>query len=245
MDIYVGIVENNIDPKRLGRLKVRVLGVFDDLKKEDLPWSSPFNTIDGRSFSLPSIGKLVSIIFVKNDIYMPYYINSENYNINLKIRLDNMEDDNYSNFTALLYDHRTQVYSDDDEFKIDYYFNNFSIDHDGINLDLKNNNQKINLGSKDKSTQQALFGNHWLNWFDKFVNKLLIPSSLYVPPNETGISVLKPEIDELLLEYKQIRSTFISNNVYIVDNHKIQDIDIDLDESNNINTDNYFNYLKK
>jgi len=249
MDIYVGVVENNIDPKRLGRLKIRIFGVFDDIDKDDIPWSSPFNSIDGKNFSIPAIGKLVSVIFIKNDIYMPYYINSDNYNINLKNRLDGMEDDDYANFTALLYDHRTQIYSDNDEFRIDYYFNNISIDHESINLDLKNNSQKINIGSKENATQQALFGNHWLEWFDKFVNKLLIPSSLYVPPNEMGTTVLRPEIDELLAEYKMIRSTFISNNIYLVDNGDVEKSDtvIKNDEQGKklSSVDNVLNYLKK
>ena len=37
---YVGVVEDNSDPKRLGRVKVRVLDVFDNLKVEDIPQPS-------------------------------------------------------------------------------------------------------------------------------------------------------------------------------------------------------------
>jgi len=218
MLIYVGIVEDNIDPKRQGRVKVRVLGVFDQIPIEDIPWSSPFNATDGKSFHTPSIGKLVSVVFVKDNIYSPYYLDAENYNINLRDRLDDMDDDNYINFSALLYDHRTQIYSDNDELKIDYYFNNISINNESINLDLKNNNQKINIGDEKNSTQQALFGNHWLEWFDKIVDELIVPMSLV---GNSGSPILKPKIDKLLAEYKLIRRTFISNNIFLVDNNKV------------------------
>jgi len=124
MLIYVGIVEENKDPKKQGRIKIRVLGVFDQIPVEDLPWASPFNATDGKSFNTPAIGKLVSVVFVNDNIYSPYYLDAENYNINLRDRLDGMDDDNYVNFSALLYDHRTQIYSDNDELRIDYYFNN-------------------------------------------------------------------------------------------------------------------------
>jgi hypothetical protein len=220
MNIYIGLVEENIDPRRLGRLKVRVFGVYDQIPTDDIPWSSPFNQTDGKKFHVPAIGKLVSVIFIKDNLYSPYYLDAENYNINLKDRLDNMDDDNYKNFSALLYDHRTQVYSDNDEFKIDYYFNNFVIDKENISLDLKDNNQRINLGDRNKSTQQALFGNHWIDWFDKFVKELLKPGSLI---GNSSAPILKPTIDTILTEYQSIRRTFLSNNIFMVDNNEIEE----------------------
>lgn len=35
---YPGIVEDNDDPLKIGRCKVRVVGLYDSLKKEELPW---------------------------------------------------------------------------------------------------------------------------------------------------------------------------------------------------------------
>jgi hypothetical protein len=250
MLIYVGLVEDNIDPKRLGRLKIRVFGVYDQIPTEDIPWSSPFTSTDGKSFHVPAVGKLMSIVFIKNNLYSPYYLDSENCNINLKDRLDDMDDDNYINFSALLYDHRTQIYSDNDELKIDWYFNNITINDSSINLDLKNNSQKINLGDSTKSTQPALFGDHWLSWFDKLVTNLLNPTSL---TGNMGAPIIKSTIDQVLSEYQQIRKTFISNNIFLVDNGDIEendknkrkyetksythDIDLKLNKTNIINTE--------
>ena len=46
--IYVGIVESNVDPYRLGRVKVRVLTVYDNIPLEDIPYATPFKSTDGK-----------------------------------------------------------------------------------------------------------------------------------------------------------------------------------------------------
>ncbi len=68
---YIGTVEDNSDPKRLGRCKIRVLDVFDEKDKndkyeistEDLPWSTPWKDINGNSFNIPENGKVVTVVF--------------------------------------------------------------------------------------------------------------------------------------------------------------------------------------
>ena len=64
--IYVGIVESNVDPYRLGRVKVRVLTVYDNIPLEDVPYATPFKSTDGRTFNIPAIGKIVSVVFLKS-----------------------------------------------------------------------------------------------------------------------------------------------------------------------------------
>ena len=52
---FVGVVEDRMDPKRLGRLRVRCLGHHtedkDKLKTEDLPWAHPMNPITSATVS--------------------------------------------------------------------------------------------------------------------------------------------------------------------------------------------------
>ena len=50
---YVGVVEDNNDPKKLGRVKVRVLDVFDNTKLEDIPWANPWKDLSGDEFKIP------------------------------------------------------------------------------------------------------------------------------------------------------------------------------------------------
>lgn len=215
--LWMGIVENNVDPKHKGRIKVRVQSIFDDLSIEDIPWASPRGSLDGKSFNIPAVGKIVNVIFYNDNIYQPYYISSQNYNINLRNILNQYGDDEYKRFSALLFDDRTQIYADDSNLTLDYKFNKITISNNDINLELKDSSQKVNIGTAD-SDQQAVLGNHWFNWMDKFIQAILKPTSFV---GNLGAPVLKPEIDQLSAEYQQIRKTFISDHVNIVDNDSV------------------------
>jgi hypothetical protein len=75
---FVGRVESNDDPQRLGRARVRVFGKFDDLAVEDLPWAWPgngtgFGQDGGSSLSIPKNGSIVEVEFDSGDLYMPVY----------------------------------------------------------------------------------------------------------------------------------------------------------------------------
>ena len=216
--IFIGIVEDNKDPNRKGRIKVRVQGVFDSIDLEDIPYSSPYRGLAGKSFELPAIGKIVNVLFMNGDLYDPHYIYSENYNINLEKKLKQVDEETYLNFVALLFDEETQIYSSQDEFVLDYKYNKFRIDNKSVNIELKDNNQKLNLGTKSPD-QEAVLGTNFFTWMDKFIDKLLIPTTL---TGNAGIPVLKPDLDALLIEYRLLRDTFVSENIYLNDNKKIK-----------------------
>ncbi len=221
--IFVGLVEENKDEKRKGRVKVRVQGVFNDIVLEHIPWSSPFRGSDGKNFSVPAIGKIVNVIFPQGNLYEPQYIYSENYNINLQDKLNDLDLAEYTNFTALLFDHRCQISVDDTALNLDYFGNAIRIKSTDIDIKLKDNTQLLNLGHSD-CDQDAVLGTHFFEWMDKFMQTLLKPTSLV---GNFGAPVLRPEIDQLITEYQSIRPTFVSNNVKIVDNSKISSDDYD------------------
>jgi len=212
--IFVGVVEDVNDSKRKGRIKVRVQTLFDDLPIEHIPWAEPQRSLDGKSFCVPAIGKLVNIVFNNGNIYDPKYIYSENYNTNLQQKLNDLSDDEYKNFYAILLDHRTQIYSDDTNLVMDYKFNKMTISNDDINIILKDNDQTLNLGGYDAS-ESAMLGDHFLEWFDDFMSALLKPSSLI---GNFSAPILKPEVDMQISKYQALRSTFLSKHVKIVDN---------------------------
>ena len=97
-DFYVGVVEQNVDPMRKGRIKVRVQTLYHTISIDDIPWAYPFAGIAGKEFQVPAIGKLVNILFFSDDLYSPYYIYSENYNINLQNKMNTLNDDDYVDF---------------------------------------------------------------------------------------------------------------------------------------------------
>jgi len=71
---YIGIVEANNDPDKLGRCKVRIHGLHDDIATSDLPWAIPdFPLAVGvkGSFIVPEVGTIVSVIFDNGDRYEP------------------------------------------------------------------------------------------------------------------------------------------------------------------------------
>ena len=217
--LWMGIVEDVKDPNRKGRIKVRVQGLYNNLSTEDIPYASPYLTgADGREFRLPAVGKIVNVVYPFNNLYDPYYVFSENYNINLTAKLKDMEDDEYEKFVALLFDDRTQVYSDDKNLTLDYNYNKITIDNDRINLELKDNSKSINLGTEDAS-QQAILGNHFMEWLDDLVKILEKPTSLI---GNMGSAILKPQVDIHLKKYHLIRETFLSMNVNIVDNYEVK-----------------------
>lgn len=212
--IYLGLVEDNVDPKRIGRLKIRVQSLMEDIEVSDLPWAHPFKDISGKSFSVPGIGKIVNIIFTQENMYSIEYIYSEKYNINLSDKLSSLSDAEYKNFVALLFDHRSQVYSDDSELRLDYMFNNIKIKEDSINIHLKDNDQELRLGH-DFASQSAVLGDHFLTWLDGFMNTMLMPTSMV---GNLSAPILKPQIDASIAKYFALRKTFLSQHVKIVDN---------------------------
>lgn len=73
---YLGVVEDNMDPNKWGRVRVRLHGLYDDIPTEALPWCSPnFPLAVGvkGSFIVPEIGTIINVEFDDGDIYEPKY----------------------------------------------------------------------------------------------------------------------------------------------------------------------------
>lgn len=85
--VYSGCVEDRNDPLRLGRCRVRILGIHASdktvLKTEDLPWASPLMPINsagvtgvGTAPVGPVPGSWVSCVFFDDDMQQPIMIGS-------------------------------------------------------------------------------------------------------------------------------------------------------------------------
>jgi hypothetical protein len=78
---YVGFVIDADDPERLGRCKVRVIGVYDNITDEQLPWafyqgSNYFaggESSGGGNISIPKPGTAVRVVFMNQDIHNPVW----------------------------------------------------------------------------------------------------------------------------------------------------------------------------
>lgn len=223
---YVGVVEDNNDPKKIGRVKVRVMNVFDDLEAEDIPWARPWKDLGGNSFNLPDKGKVVTVVFESANIYKPEYICSDHFNINLEKKLSQLGEADYLSMKALIFDHKTQIYVNEGEgLKLDHKFNMINIKDKSINVNLKDNFGKINLGTAN-STQRAILGDNFLNWFDDFVKILLGDQGGPFLGNLGAPVIATPALMSNLQIYQQKKiPKFLSKNVYIVDNEDVAKLD--------------------
>lgn len=71
--IYTGKVVDNKDSQKLGRIKVKVINLFDELKTDDIPFANPMNSFVDGAFSIPNVGDYVEVIFDHGDVYSPKY----------------------------------------------------------------------------------------------------------------------------------------------------------------------------
>ncbi len=215
---YVGVVEDNQDPNRIGRVKIRVMGIFDDIPLEDIPWAMPWKDLNGNEFNVPEIGKVVIVIFDDGNENNPEFIYSDHYNINLEEKLKSLSDEDYTSMKSIIFDHKTQIYVNDSEgLKIDHKYNNLNITNGGVDINLKDNNASLNLGDSTAS-QQAILGNHFLDWVGKFLEALQSGSLM----NQAGPAVPNPAMLKLIVEFNSLKDlNFLSHHVNIADNNKI------------------------
>lgn len=214
---YLGVVEENQDPKKEGRVKVKVIDVFEDMNIEDIPWATPWKDIAGNNFAVPEKGKVVIVVFDQGDVYKPEFIFTDHYNVNLENKLKELGDSDYLTMKSLIFDYKTQVYVNDGEgLKIDHKYNNINIKENSINVNLKDNNRSLNLGDS-AATQQMILGTNFLQWFDEFIDLLMTQPYLGVIPNPTFI--------QTCLRYKAQKATnFLSHHVNVVDNNQVSTV---------------------
>ena len=218
---YVGIILDNNDPKRLGRCKIMVVGVFDSLPVNDIPWATPWKDPNGNQFILPDKGKVVNVRFDLDNIYKPEYIYSESYNINLENKLKNLSEESYLSMKSVLFDHKTQIFSNDSEgLIIDYKFNKINIKEDQINLCLKDNFSKVNIGSST-ANQQSILGNYFLDWLEEFLNILISKDGPSLITQNGPVSPTPSLIDSVLKFRTMKDPKFLSHHVNIVDNNYV------------------------
>ena len=222
---YIGVVEDNNDPLKLGRVRIRVLDVFDDINTEDIPFASPWKDLNGNQFNVPEKGKVLLVVFDSGDEHKPEFISADHYNVNLEKKLTSLSTTDYVSMKSLIFDHKTQIYVNDKEgLKIDHKFNNINITDNTIDLNLKDNNRHVNIGDATAG-QQAILGNHWMDWFDEFVDNLMGNKGGPYLGNLGAPVVTNPAMIQVLMKYKQLRDpVFLSHHVNIVDNNKVSTV---------------------
>jgi hypothetical protein len=219
---YLGVVEDNKDPQKLGRLKIRVMDIYEEMSVEDIPWASPWKDLNGNGFNVPDVGKVLIVVFEHADPYKPEFVFSEHFNVNLENKLKSLSDTDYLSMKSLMFDHRTQIYVNEGEgLKIDHKYNNINIKENSINLNLKDNNRSLNLGD-ETANQQVILGNNFFLWFDEFVTALMTPfASTHI------LGIPNPEFIKICMKYQALKTTtFLSHHVNCVNNNFITTVKV-------------------
>ena len=74
---YVGIVIDNKDPEKRGRLKVRIPNLTEKISLEDTPWAEPtfpYSYDKQGIIFIPEIGSAVKISFLNGSLYKPIWL---------------------------------------------------------------------------------------------------------------------------------------------------------------------------
>ena len=103
---WIGEVVDIEDPNKVGRIKVKVYGKFDDIPTADIPWAHPgMNSTAGSAsggghFSVPKKGSIVSVKFDQGNIYHPEYFFNQKISDEVKSEIEG----SYTNAHVLIYD---------------------------------------------------------------------------------------------------------------------------------------------
>ena len=73
---YIGIIESNEDPLKIGRLKIRIPELYGNIRIEDLPWAIPESSFAGNGygfFMIPKAGAKVHVKLFRGHSWFPIW----------------------------------------------------------------------------------------------------------------------------------------------------------------------------
>lgn len=218
---FVGIVEDNEDPDKKQRVKIRIPflhGKSSEISKDSIPWAQPKRDLNGLSCIIPDKGKIVSVKFPDGNAYYPEYESAEHLNINLQKKLEEYSGEDYTSFQALLYDHNSQIYIDNSKgLFIRHKLQEINMSEDFIAINLKDNQSTLFLGDA-KGNQEAMLGTNFMEWFDTLMQTLL---DAYIG-NSGAPCIANPNLINVFSNYQAKRMNFLSKHVYVTDNNKVR-----------------------
>jgi hypothetical protein len=181
---WLGEVVDIEDPQKIGRIKVKVYGKFDELPTEDIPWAYPGNNQTGGSksgggfFSVPKLGSIVSVKFDAGNIYHPEYFFVQKISDEVKEEISG----SYPNAHVIVYDTITEgslkiFFTEKKGLMLDYKGTQINIKPDKniditttTDINVKCNNMIVDQATSielGKGAQElAILGNSFLTLFN-------------------------------------------------------------------------------
>lgn len=164
MTPFIGIVEDNLDPKNEARLKIRIYGVTDQKDDDDdesyviptefLPWARPL-CLSGGSYTIPKIGQEV---YVTGDVrYAPLWLGVVNIGSEMSKEVG---DEDSSASHILMYDTDFSNGEEDGGVRAGEFIKMYFTDNKGLVIDYKNynGNMKFEMGADGSITLSNING---------------------------------------------------------------------------------------
>lgn len=173
---WLGEVVDIEDPLKIGRVRIKVYGKFDEIPTEDIPWAYPgINSTGGAAtgggfFSVPKLGAIVSVRFDQGNIYHPEYFFNQRISDDVKTEIEG----SYPNAHVIIYDTVTEgslkiFFTEQKGLMLDYKETQINIKNDkSIDIHTASGNSKIEL--LDDGTLNVTHTNNINIQSDKDVN---------------------------------------------------------------------------
>lgn len=213
MQQLIGIVEDNLDPDLLGRVKCRVLGIHTQklpngqyiLSTDDLPWCRNGNMKTSGSstgagdFSNPKLGSFLCI--KREDDYTFIYENEVYMSDDLKSIFEKNQND-YQNAHILIYDTCLGSSIDDDNKPVNNrkgeYVKVYYTDSEGFVIDVKNMNGSNKIQIDDKGTINVKTSNGNEIVIDNINDKISIKSNSKISLDAENIELGKDATESII-----------------------------------------------
>lgn len=234
---FIGIVEDNVDPDKKQRIKVRIPyfhGSKEEIPTDAIPWAQPMRDNAGLSFSIPDINKIINVTFPSGNLYYPVYNNAQHLNINLQKKIEQYDGKDVTKFVSFCYNYNTQLFVDAENLNLVHNKSGMIVDYYGNVVTRLNGNNSIYKVGDDNASQAMLLANNWFQWFDSFIKAL---PTAYI--GNLGVTALTdPNFASILAQYPGMKKTFMSENAFISDNGAISNNDTgtELSVGDNFNT---------
>ena len=225
--IWVGEVINISDPLKLGRVKLKIYGKYDNLDEQVIPWSIPYNQLSSGTTIIPKVGEIWNVFFENGDENIPFYVSSAKTNNDLLGEINS----DYPKVWSIVYDktigeNKTLeiFYTETQGLVIRKSSTFIQIKNEDDSILLSNgktnkvihiSNDGISLGKIGSSDEPTVLGDTLEKLLNSFIEELGKIQAITTPSGPSGPINSSPQWSLLVEKFKTDWITFKSKLVTI------------------------------
>ena len=223
--IWLGEVINVDDPLKLGRIKIRIFGKYDELEDSVIPWAISLNLLSSGTLILPKVGEVVNVLFENGDEYVPLYFTNESINDTLKANIEDdyplfwsLYNDNIGDKSLNIYYTDTQgliIQKNDSIIRFNNEDDSIIINNGENSKVIHLNNSGISIGSLESSAEPAVLADTLEQLLNDFITDLGNVGGVLTPMGPTNLLSTSPQWPALVSKYQTAWREFKSQIVTI------------------------------